>query len=167
MLLGVCSSNKGKSCVLCLIRSLCSALSRFCPSCSGAGTPAASGSSAREGARLLFSNLLFSIWSVWDWETRCSLVYLTCCKAWIHTGQSVWCCKRRWKCWGVQGGYFWISDGVSMAADASQRTALRYQQTLVGVFQFTFTCLVIVSPFSFSHPFFCYSRSFEPSFAIY
>lgn len=39
---------------------------------------------------------------------------------------------RCWKCWGVQRGYFWISDSVSMAADASQRKALRYQQTLVG-----------------------------------
>ncbi|XP_068611379.1 chloride channel protein 1 [Brachionichthys hirsutus] len=28
-------------------------------------------------------------------------------------------------------GYFWISDSVSMAADASQRKALRYQQTLL------------------------------------
>lgn len=44
----------------------------------------------------------------------------------------VWCCPCHWKCWGVQRGYFWISDSVSMAADASQRKALRYQQTLVG-----------------------------------
>lgn len=44
----------------------------------------------------------------------------------------VWCCLCHWKCWGVQLGYFWISDSVSMAADASQRKALRYQQTLVG-----------------------------------
>ncbi|XP_035497098.2 chloride channel protein 1 [Scophthalmus maximus] len=43
----------------------------------------------------------------------------------------LWCCKRHWKCWGVQRGYFWISDSVSMAADASQRKALRYQQTLL------------------------------------
>lgn len=47
----------------------------------------------------------------------------------------VWCCPSHWKCWGVQQGYFWISDNVSMAADASQRKALRYQQTLVGLSQ--------------------------------
>lgn len=28
--------------------------------------------------------------------------------------------------------YFWLSASVSMAADASQRKALRYQQTLVS-----------------------------------
>lgn len=29
--------------------------------------------------------------------------------------------------------YFWVSDSVSMAADASERKALRYKQTLVSV----------------------------------
>ncbi len=29
--------------------------------------------------------------------------------------------------------YFWVSDSVSMAADASDRKALRYKQTLVSV----------------------------------
>lgn len=37
--------------------------------------------------------------------------------------------------------YFWVSDGVSMAADASDRKALRYKQTLVSV-------PLVSSPFS-------------------
>ncbi|XP_061675843.1 chloride channel protein 1 [Syngnathoides biaculeatus] len=37
----------------------------------------------------------------------------------------------QWKCWGVRRGYFWITDSVSMATDASQRKALSYQQTLL------------------------------------
>lgn len=32
--------------------------------------------------------------------------------------------------------YFWVSDSVSMAADASDRKALRYKQTLVSVLHF-------------------------------
>lgn len=87
-------------------------------------------------------------------------VYLAWCKEYtsVYIRHSacvcacVWCSQRHWKCWGVQQGYFWISDIVSMAADASQRKALRYQQTLVGVFQFTFTCLsVCLFPFVLSH----------------
>lgn len=34
--------------------------------------------------------------------------------------------------------YFWISDSVSMAADASERKALRYKQTLVSVLFFIY-----------------------------
>lgn len=36
-----------------------------------------------------------------------------------------------WECWDRRTGYFWVSDSVSMAADASQRKALSYQRTLV------------------------------------
>ena len=80
-----------------------------------------------------------------EWETL-EDVYLTWCEVCVCVHKSkqesvcarvcvcVWCCPRHWKCWGVQRGYFWISDSVSMAADASQRKALRYQQTLVGLF---------------------------------
>lgn len=95
----------------------------------------------------------------------------------------VWCCPRHWKCWGVQRGYFWISDSVSMAADASQRKALRYQQTLVGLSQIYLIYLSAVlsvssNVFSFpliSCPSTCFSLSpsthlslclFQPSFTV-
>lgn len=146
---GVCSSNKGKRGVLpCLIRWLCAALSARLVSVSPLverdGSPPLDHLEKKFWKDLLhtFVTCLSSkrLWGPIPKHLgnirRYLLVYSTWCFI-IYTqdrvGARVWCCLHHWKCWGVQRGYFWISDIVSMAADASQRKALRYQQTLVGI----------------------------------
>ena len=54
-------------------------------------------------------------------------VYVCVC---VHASSAVLVMLRQT---GSGWVYFWVSDSVSMAADASERKALRYKQTLVSV----------------------------------
>lgn len=141
---GVCSSNKGKRSVLpCLIRWLCAALSArlvsVSPSVERDGSPPLDHPEKKFRKDLLHTFVIcLSSNCLWGCIPkhlgiirRYLLVYPTVITQ-DRGGARVWCCLHHWKCWGVQRGYFWISDIVSMAADASHRKALRYQQTLVG-----------------------------------
>lgn len=62
-------------------------------------------------------------------------IYMVCVHMWQGVCKSALGLPRTatpgWECWDRCTVYFWVSDSVSMAADASQRKALRYQQTLV------------------------------------
>lgn len=58
----------------------------------------------------------------------------------VCTHVTAGCTTPEWECWDRHTVYFWVSDSVSMAADASQRKALRYHQTLVWPNFFLFFC---------------------------